>query len=169
MDLQFRKATQHQGGGTDVILSLPNMSTLRNVYGDGNCLFTAFSYITNGSEHQHLEVHNSLLSIENFLLGYGEDGIYNYLQPFRHTTVQDYIDRCAMSRSGPSGTWGSELEMMCLSHMLNTVVYSFGSLNNNWEAFAYNFIGRSLTCDYAQKSIYFLFTGSHFKVVTSVM
>ena len=132
MGLQFREVFQCQDGGTNVILIRPIMSTLQNVYGDGNCLFRAFSYIITGSEHQHLEVRNSLLSymlsIENFLVGYGEDGRYNYLQPFGHTTVQNYIDSRTMNRSG---TWGSELEMMCLSHMLNTVVYSFGALNNN--------------------------------------
>ena len=46
------------------------------------------------SEHQHLEVRNSLLSymlsIENFLVGYGEDGRYNYLQPFGHTTAKSH-------------------------------------------------------------------------------
>ena len=64
---------------------------------------------------------------------------------------------------------GSELEMMCLSHMLNTVVYSFVANNNNWEVFTYNFIDRSQTCEYTQKAMYLWFSGSHFKVVTSVM
>ena len=94
----------------------------------------AFSYIITGNENQHLEVRDALLSymlsIENLLVGHSEDGSYNYLQPFRHRTVQNYIDSSGMDRSG---TWGSELEMMCLSHMLNTIVYSFGAPNNNWE------------------------------------
>ena len=38
------------------------MTTLRNTYGDGNCLFRAFSYIITGSENQHLEVRDALLS-----------------------------------------------------------------------------------------------------------
>ena len=170
MGLQFREAFKCQNGGTNVILTSPNLATLHNVDGDGNCLFRTFSYVITGSEQQHIEVRNALvsymLSIENCLVGYGEDGNYNYLQPFGHTTVQNYIDSHGMNRPG---TWGSELEMICLSHMLNTVVYSFGARNNNWEVFAYNFIDRSLTCDYTQKSIYLWFSDSHFKVVTSVM
>ena len=43
MGLQFREVYQCQDGGTNVILTRPNMSTLQNVYGDGNCLFRAFS------------------------------------------------------------------------------------------------------------------------------
>ena len=56
MGLQFREVFQCQDGGTNVILTRPIMSTLQNVYGDGNCLFRAFSYVITGSEHQHLEV-----------------------------------------------------------------------------------------------------------------
>ena len=183
MGLQFRQRFQCQIGGTDVILTCPNSATLHNVAGDGNCLFRAFSYVITGSEHQHIEIRNALvnymLSIENYLVGYGDDGNYNYLQPFGHTTVQNYIDSRHLDRPN---TWGSELEMMCLSHMLDTVVYSFGAQNNNWEVFAYNFVDRSLTCDYTQKSIYLWFENdytqksiylwfenSHFKVVTSIM
>ena len=44
MGLQFREVFQCQDGGTNVILTRPIMSTLQNVYGDGNCLFRAFSY-----------------------------------------------------------------------------------------------------------------------------
>ena len=64
-----------------------------------------------------------------------------------------------------SGTWGSELEMMCLSHMLNTIVFSFVAPNNNQEVFGYNFIDRSLICDYTKKSVYLWFSDS----LTSVM
>ena len=78
----------------------------KNLSGDGNCLFRALSYVITGSEQQHIEVRNSLLSymssIEAYLVGYGEDGHYNYLQPFGHTTVQSYIDSSGMDRSG---TW----------------------------------------------------------------
>ena len=149
MGLQFREVFQCQSDGTNIILTHPDMTTLRNTYGDGNCLFRAFSYIITGSENQHFEVCDVLLSymlsIENLLVGHSEDGSYNYLQPFGHRTVQNYIDSGSMDRSG---TWGSELEMMCLSHMLNTIVFSFGAPKNNWEVFGYNFIDRSLICDY---------------------
>ena len=94
------------------------------------------SHVIIGSEHQHIGIRNALvscmLSIENYLVGYGNDGNYNYLQPFGHTTVQNYI---YMHHINIPNTWISELEMMCLSHMLNTVVYSFGAQNNNWEVF----------------------------------
>ena len=129
----------------------------------------AFSYIITGSEHQHIEVRNAIvnymLSTENHLVGYGEDGNYNYLHPFGHTSVQNYIDSRGMDRPG---IWGSELEMICLSHMLNTVVYSFEARSNTWQVFTYHFVDRTQPCDYYRKSIYLWFQQSHFKVVTFV-
>jgi len=169
MGLQFRKIFCCQCGGTDVNLTRPNLQTLCNVEGDGNCLFRAFSYVITGSEDQHIEVRNALVNymllIENYLVGHGEDGNYNYLYPFGHTSVQNYIDNSGMDR--PS-IWDSELEMTCLSHMLNTIVYSFEAHHNTWQLFAYNFVDRNLRCDYTQKAIYLWFNHSHFKLVTSV-
>ena len=86
-----------------------------------------------------------MLSIENFLVGYDSHGNYNYLQPFGHTTVQSYIDSRELYR--PT-TWGSELEMICLSHMLNTIVYSFEANSNTWQVFSYKFVDQYMTCDY---------------------
>ena len=62
MGLAFREVFQCQSGGTNIVLTRPDMTTLRNTYGDGNCLFRAFSYIITGSENQHLEVRDALLS-----------------------------------------------------------------------------------------------------------
>ena len=58
--------------------------------------------------------------------------------------------------------------MICLSHMLNTVVYSFDAGSNIWQAFTYQFVNRSLPCDYTGKSIYLWYGQLHFKVVTLV-
>ena len=169
MGLQFVQAFHCQSGGTEVILTKPNLHTLRNVQGDGNCLFRAMSFVITGCERQHMEVRNAILSymlyIENLLVGYDSHGNYNYLQPFGHASVQNYIDSTEMNRAG---TWGSELEMICLSHMLNTVVYSFEGQNNTWQTFTNRFVDRTMTCDYGSKSIYLWFNSSHFKVVTSV-
>ena len=155
MGLRFVRVFQCQAGGVDIILRRPNLQTLRNVQGDGNCLFRAMSYIITGSEKQHLEIRNAILrymlSIENLLVGYDIHGNYNYLQPFGHSIVQNYIDSRELTRTG---TWGSEVEMICLSHMLNTVVYSFDAGSNTWQVFTYQFVNQSLPCDYTRKSIY---------------
>ena len=85
MGLRFVRAFKCQAGGADIILTRPNLRTLRNVEGDGNCLFRAFSVIITGSEDQHMEVRNKILSymisIENLVVGYDSHGNYNYLHP----------------------------------------------------------------------------------------
>ena len=95
-----------QAGGVDVILRHPNLRTLHNIQGDGNCLFRAMSYLITGSEKQHLEILNAvlryMLSIENLLVGYESHGNYNFLQPFGHGSVQNYIDSRELIRTG---TW----------------------------------------------------------------
>ena len=168
MGLQFVKAFKFQSGGADVILTQPNLRALHNVQGDGNCLFRAMSYIITGSENQHMEVRLAILrymlSIENLLVGYDRHDNYNYLQPFGHTSVQSYIDSRNLTRAS---TWGSEFEMICLSHMLHTVIYSFEAQSKTWQVFAYQFIDRELPCDYTGKSIYLWFGDRHFKMVTS--
>ena len=72
MGLQFAQEFQCQSGGIDVILTKPNLRTLRNVQGDGNCLFRAMSFVITGCERQHMEVRNAILSymlyIENLLI-----------------------------------------------------------------------------------------------------
>lgn len=170
MGLQFKRVFRCQSsGGSNVTLTRPNKRTLRNVLGDGNCLFRALSYIITGTESQHINVRNAILqymcTIESLLVGYDDSGNYNYLQPFGHASVQNYIDSTHMDRAN---TWGSELEMICLSHMLSTIVYSYEASSNSWQVFSYNFIDRSMACDYTSKSIYLWFEHSHFKVVTSI-
>ena len=64
--------------------------------------------------------------------------IYNLL-------ATSYIDSRELYRPN---TWGSELEMICLSHMLNTIVYSFEANSNTWQVFSYKFVDQYMTCDY---------------------
>ena len=70
MGLCLVRVFQCQVGGVDIILRCPNLRTLRNVQGDGNCLFRAMSYIITGRKKQHLEIRNAILrymlTIENF-------------------------------------------------------------------------------------------------------
>ena len=51
MGLRFVHVFECQVGGVDIILRRPNLRTLHNVQGDGNCLFRAMSYIITGSEN----------------------------------------------------------------------------------------------------------------------
>ena len=77
------------------MLTQPDLRSLRNVQGDGNCLFRALSYIVTGSEEQYMEVREGItsymLSIENLLVGYDSTSHANYLVPFNVNSVQQYL------------------------------------------------------------------------------
>ena len=96
LGVRFIHPTGFQPGGPDVILTRPDLRSLRNVQGDGNCLFRALSYVVTGSEAQHMEIRNGIisymLSIEPLLAGYDSTGHANYLVPFNFSTVQQYIN-----------------------------------------------------------------------------
>ena len=85
------------------------MRSVRNMYGDGNCLFRAFSYILTESEDQHLAVRYAALEhmINNaqYFLGHHLTG---------HNSVQSYIASTGMDRDG---TWGTDIEMLSLADL----------------------------------------------------
>ena len=57
--LQHTTEPRFRPGGANLPLTRPDMRSIRHIYGDGNCLFRAFSYILIGSEEQHLAVRTS--------------------------------------------------------------------------------------------------------------
>ena len=51
--IRFVRPFQRQEGESDMILTRPDMRSLRSIGGDGNCLFRALCYIISGSEAKH--------------------------------------------------------------------------------------------------------------------
>jgi len=96
--LRFTQGFVCQTGSPDTILTCPDLRTLKQINGDGNCLFRAISYTIAGSEEQHFALRNALisymLSIPHLLIGHGPDGHRNYadaLSTTNHSSVEEYI------------------------------------------------------------------------------
>ena len=66
------------------------------------------------------------------------------------------------------GTWGIDFEMSVLSHLLQTVVYSFNVAGGYWIACFANSIDKTIPEDVNVKSMYICYTDIHFEVVTTV-
>ena len=102
-------------GGPNVSLTYP--CRCRHIKGDGNCLFHSFSYLITGTERQHAQVRwaivNHLHQIEHWILPHFSD------QGLSSTA---YIEGSCIDRNG---TWGSDVEILTLAHMLNTCVYVY--------------------------------------------
>ena len=80
-----------------------------------------------------------------------------------HTSVQNYIQSTRMDRDG---TWGSEVEIFTLSHMLGTNIYSYHVGQSNWKRFSPADVDRSLSTDVG---MYIKHRYNHFLVVSSVV
>ena len=86
--------------------------------------------------------------------------------------VDDYLAHTNMNRSG---TWGNTEEVLGLSHLLNTPVYSYIPSTHNWVRICPNTVDPSLFTPVTQKSIYIINQrnddneGMHFEVVISTL
>ena len=110
-------------GGPDVPLKPPNRRNRIRIMGDGNCLFRAMSHIITGSQDQHVQVRAAIirhLKTNSFLFVYClTDPQYDVFDPDTDRTIEKYIENEGMDRSG---SWGSDVEMNVLAHMLETAV-----------------------------------------------
>ena len=106
LGIRFIRPFQRQESGSDMILTRPDMRSLRSIGGDGNCLFRALCYIISGSEAQHEELRSAIVahmrSIPFLVSGTGPDGNRNYLVTYDHGyhCVDDYLARSDMAENG---------------------------------------------------------------------
>ena len=164
LGLTFSQKFACQCGGPDTVLTRPDLRTL----------FRAISYIITDSEQHHSRLPDTLvgymLSISHLLVGLGPDGQRNYVDTLtstNHMHITHYLQSTAMDRNG---TWGSAIEIACLSHMLNAPIYVYDISHEVSRYIAYFpcTIERSLSNDINCMSLYIYFTGNHFNVITSV-
>ena len=77
--------------------------------------------------------------------------ISNLEKPVFGGNVEDYLAHTNMNRSG---TWGNTEEVIGLSHLLNTPVYSYIPSTHNWVRICPNTVDPTLFIPVTQKSIY---------------
>ena len=99
-------------GGLHVPLTLP--ASIRSICGDGNCLFRSFAYIITGSEEDHLRIRQAI--VEHATV------IAHLLRHYLGMTEHQMDQYLANNYMGYSGTWGTDLEMSTLSHLLGICV-----------------------------------------------
>ena len=160
LDLQYHAPTRVRPGGPNVPLTRPDIRSLKRIQGDGNCLFQALSYTITGSEEQHMAVRNAILdhmvTIAHFLLSHH---LLNY------DSIQTYIVASGMDEEY---TWGTDIEMLTLSHLLNTPIVSYSEQFGNWQRYSPHNVDRTVRDEINQMSMYLLHSHNHFTVVCSV-
>ena len=160
--LPFVKVFSRQEGRADLVLTLPELCSIKRIGGDENCLFRAMS---TGSEDHHLGMRGAItahmLSIPELLTGLGADGRENYLEFYNggYSSVECYLEQTRMAEGG---MWGTDIEMSVLAHLLQTFVYSYSATGGYWIACFPHSIDKTIPEDVQVKSMYICHTGIKF-------
>ena len=143
-------------GGPNVPLTRPRR--VRHILGDGNCIFRSLSYIITGSEAQHLQVREALNHLVGMMIGHHISGQY--------TSVVEYIRGTNMDRNG---TWGTDIELITASHMLNTSLSMYDIVSGTLTTYGPHNVDRSLSNSVTEMSMYIRHPPDHVDVVCSVV
>ena len=164
---------------------LANPVGFKNIRGDGNCMFRSLSFIITGSEDQHMDVRRAIIRhmrdignvlwesqispLLNNLRSIGEVSVGNNQSPNADhmAGINQYI---AATRMDHDKTWGSEVEIMVLAHLLDTAVYSYDTArgwNRYTPANVYGQFDVSTRVN-SQMAMYVRYNINHYDVVTSV-
>ena len=85
LGLSYQRADRFGRGGPTCALTLPNLTTVRRIASDGNCVFRALLYVLTGSQGEHMTVRivivDYIISIAHLLLGVN----------VQHSSIQAYI------------------------------------------------------------------------------
>ena len=130
LDLQFIHGNKLSPGSPTTPLTAPNRTTIRKILGDGNCLFHSFSYLITGTEDQHMAVRLAILDhlkkIEHLILR-------RLIACPQYQSAMDYITATKMN---DNGTWGTDVEIYALAHMLQTCVFLYCPLQGGvWNRY----------------------------------
>ena len=130
-------------------VTLTNPVSFRSIQSDGNFMFRAFSFILTGSEDQHLLVHSIILHhmrvVGELLWKYQISPLLQHLRRIgevhwvRNVSpdlewargIEQYI---AASHMDHVSTWGSEVEIMVLAHLLDIPIYSYDT-THGWNRY----------------------------------
>ena len=109
------------GGPNESVLTSP--AHTHSIIGDGNCLFRAVSFAVTGSEEHHLH-------IRHCACGHMKSLGRKMSSVIGGQTVVDYLRQTRMYQSA---TWGSQVELFTLAHLLKTDIYSYSKNGHVWS------------------------------------
>ena len=164
LNLHYRQPNKVIPGGLNVFLKRPDLKTLRNMKGDGSCLFRAVSILLTGTQHEHRRVRqavvqhllvNEHLFINNIIFDCSE---YN--------SMEEYIQEKNMLHDG----WGGSTELYALSHLLLRRVYTYTELSGTWVAHCPSQVDPSIAPPSSEQALYVYhkINPGHYMVVTSL-
>ena len=158
----FKRANNFEKGGPNVTLNRPNLRTQLRAIGDGNCLFRCLSQIITGSPDQHYEVRMCIIGhmrhIAHLLIAYDGTSVGDDVEAYICATKMDQL-----------GSYGTDNDMLTLSHLLECNIYSYHPVALRWSYMANpGHIDTSIPLTNDRKSMYLYWENqNHFNIVTS--
>ena len=127
LNLQYVGAMRPRLGSPTTPLTPPTRTV--RIPGDGNCLFSALSYIITGTIDQQAAIRAVILNHMSTIEGRLRRGFF----PPCYADAQSYIEGTRMNRDR---TWGSDCEMITMADLLNTtILYPHDTANNVWAPY----------------------------------
>ena len=161
LGLQFYRANRVRPGDPHVPLKPPIPHMIRQIPGDGNCLFRSFSYIITGTEDQHMQIRTAIM---NHMVGIAQHLLFHYI--LGYNSIQAYQ---LATRMNEASSWGTEVEMLTLAHLLQTPIFSYNTVEGHWHRFGPAEVDRQLHDNLTQKGMYIRHPPAHFDVVRAVI
>ena len=160
LKLSFRKMDRVSPGSLNTPLGPPNPYNIKSIQGDGNCLFRTFSYVLTGVENQHMKIHEIIIS-HMYTIGHLLIGPH-----ITETSVNEYIYKTQMDKDK---TWGTYVEILVFSHLLQTSVLSYDVPSKMWARYCPHALDNAIVDNFSQMSIYLQHPLNHFEVVRSIL
>ena len=86
--------------------------------------------------------------------------------PNPYRSIEEYIRDTEMDRDS---TWGTDVEMFTLAHLLNMAIFSYNPQDKKWWRFSPNFVNNTLTDDSTATAKYIKHPPGHFDVLRSIV
>ncbi len=184
LGLEYQGPNGIEPGSLSTPLTSP--TGFKSISGDGNCMFRAFSFIITGSEDQHVQVRQAIVrhmrTIGTSLWESQVSSLLQHLRSIGEVSENSNGSSCAESRTDGihqyifatkmdcDRTWGSEVEIMVLSNLLNTAVYTYDT-NYGWSKhIPSNVHGQFDVSNYSDSrmAMYVRHAVNHYDVITAV-
>ena len=60
------------------------------------------------------------------------------------------------------GSWGTDIELLCFAHLTNTCVFTYITVQSNWERFGQHNVDRNLRVNVNAHSVYLCLKNEHY-------
>lgn len=82
----------------------------------------------------------------------------------QYASIDDYI---ADTHMDSNGSWGTEVEIIALAHLLDADIFSFQVSRRRWNRFNHSLL-TMMESDHSEMALYMNHPRDHFEVVTSI-